>query len=76
MEEWKGKLPFNILRHVVERGVDKFMQIARAAEVYALLMGSLNNRGHGATHNVRSSSGERGKDSQAVKTLNWFTSIS
>ena len=32
MEEWKNKLPFNILRHVEEQGKCELMQVAKVAD--------------------------------------------
>ena len=58
MEEWKNRMPFNILRHVEERGECELMRSAKVADAYALLMGSLSSRGRGSQYNVRSSFGE------------------
>ena len=48
MEEWKNKLPFNILRHVEERGECELMQAAKVADAFALLIGSLGSRDRGS----------------------------
>ena len=37
MEEWKNKLPFNILIYVEERGQCELMQAAKVADAFALL---------------------------------------
>ena len=58
LEEWKNKLPFNILRHVEERGESELMAAAKVADAFSLLMESLGSRGRGSPSNVRSSSGE------------------
>ena len=39
IKEWKNKLPFNILRHVEERGECELMQAAMVADAFAFLMG-------------------------------------
>ena len=58
MEEWKNKLPFNILRHVEERGECELMQAAKVANAFVLLMGSLGSWGRGSQYPVRSYPGE------------------
>ena len=57
LEEWKNKLPFDILRHVEERGESELMSAAKVADAYALLMKSLGSRGRSSLSNVKSSFG-------------------
>ena len=53
LEEWKGKLPFNILRHVEERGETDLMRAAELADAYSLLVGSLGSRGTNTSQSVK-----------------------
>ena len=77
-KEWKNKLPFNILRHVEERGECELMHPAKVADAFALLMRSLGSPGRGSQYPVRSNPGEGfggvgGRPTRFSPTINYYS---